>query len=109
MCLCLYVLQIHKRLCNVNFANLQKIVFHDFKDCELAATWSASYTLKMATLIIANFNFTSEAKRKNQTNAIFTEFTVYMAEFITLIFMSRVVQYPKPGKYISSSVSCVCF
>ena len=30
----------------------------------------------MAALIILNFNFASEAKRKNQTNAIFSEFTV---------------------------------
>ena len=39
-------------------------------------TWSASYTLKEAALIIANFHFESEAKRKNLTNAIFSEFTV---------------------------------
>ena len=31
--------------------------------CELAATWSARYTLKVAALIIANFDFASEAKR----------------------------------------------
>ena len=70
----------HKRLCRVNFANLQKIDFCVFKLCELAATWSASYTLKVARLIITNFNFASEAKRekrKNVNNAIFFEFTVY--------------------------------
>ena len=45
-------------------------------------TWSTSYTLKVAALIIANFNFASEAKRKKRkflTNAIFTEFTVCLA------------------------------
>ena len=54
---------VHKRLCRVNFANLQKIDFCVFQLCELATTWSGSYTLEVAALIIANFNFASEAKR----------------------------------------------
>ena len=44
-----------------------KIDFCVFKLCELAATWSASYTLKVAARIIANFNFASEAKCKKKT------------------------------------------
>ena len=63
----LAILWIHKILCRVNFANLQKIEFYVFYLGELAATWSASYTLKVAALIIANFNFASEAKRKEKT------------------------------------------
>ena len=48
------VLYIHKIMCRVNFANLQKINFF-----ELAATWIAS--LKLPALIIPNFDFASEA------------------------------------------------
>ena len=45
----------------IKFSNLQKIEFCVFELCEFAATWSVSYTLKVAALIIANF--ASEAKR----------------------------------------------
>ena len=31
-------------------------------------TWSASYTLQVAALMIANLNFASEAKRKKRKN-----------------------------------------
>ena len=68
----------------------QKIVYSKF--CEFTEnrflrfltlrTWSASYTLQVAALIIANFNFASEAirkKRKKLSYVIFFEFTVVLA------------------------------
>ena len=38
-------------------------MFRVFQLCKLASTWSASYIVQVAALIIANFNFASEAKR----------------------------------------------
>ena len=67
--------RIELECCNLKYTvDLQKIVLSKF--CEFTEnrfllfltlrTWSASYTLKVAALIIANFNFASEAKRKKR-------------------------------------------
>ena len=67
------LLKIEKRLCKSKFWEFTANQFLRFLTLR---TWIASYTLKFAELIIANFNFASEAKCKNQNNAIFSEFTV---------------------------------
>ena len=45
----------------------QKIDFYIFLSLR---TWSASYTLKEAALIIANLSFSPEAKRKEKTQKL---------------------------------------
>ena len=52
------------------------MIFVFFNFALLVATWSVRYTLEVAALIIANFNFVSEVKPKKKRNAIFSEFTV---------------------------------
>ena len=52
---------IHKILCRVNFTNSRK---NDFLTLRIGRNIECLlYTLQVAALIIANFNFASEAKR----------------------------------------------
>ena len=48
---------IHKRFCRVNFANLQKIDFLHFLTLRIGRNIECQYALKVAALIIANFDF----------------------------------------------------
>ena len=60
------------------FCEFKENRFLCFLTLRIDATWGASYTLIVAKLIIADFNFASKAKReKKKINiTIFSEFAV---------------------------------